>query len=67
MEINILGPQNVVRIDPAVAGTPIELDDYRRAMNELLPAVAPAAAAHRDRVKSMFLADRVDAFVPLPS
>ena len=61
----LLGPQNVVRIDPALAGTPIELDDYRRAMNELLPAVGPAAAAHRDRVQSMFLEERTEQFMPV--
>ena len=61
----LLGPQNVVRIDPAIVGTPIELDDYRRAVNELLPAVASAVAAQRDRVQSMFLAERAQAFVPI--
>ena len=44
----LLGPGNVVRIDPALSGGPIELDDYRRAVNELLPAVSGAVAAHRD-------------------
>lgn len=63
----LLGPQNVVRIDPAISGVPIELDDYRRAMNELLPAVGAAVAAHRDRVGSMFLAEEAAAFIPVPS
>jgi hypothetical protein len=63
----LLGPQNVVRIDPAISGVPIELDDYRRAMNELLPAVAGAVAAHRERVNSIFLAEKVAPFVPVPS
>lgn len=62
----LLGPQNVVRIDPAISGAPIELDDYRRAMNELLPAVGGAVAAHRDRVGSMFLAEKAVPFIPVP-
>jgi uncharacterized protein len=60
----LLGPQNVVRIDPAIAGAPIELDDYRRAMDELLPAVGTSVAAHRDRVQEKFLTNRADVFVP---
>ncbi len=42
----MIGPENLIRIDPAHGGTPIALDDYRRAVQELLPAVAPAVAAH---------------------
>lgn len=62
----LLGPQNVVRIDPAITGAPIELDDYRRAMNELLPAVAGAVASHRERVSSIFLSEKAAPFVPVP-
>jgi uncharacterized protein len=62
----LLGPQNVVRIDPTLIGPPIDLDDYNRAMNELLPAVAPAVAAQRDRVSSMFLCEKAAPFVPAP-
>ena len=51
----LLGPVNVVRIEPTLVGPPIELDDYRRAMDELLPAVSTSVAAHRDRVEEMFL------------
>jgi hypothetical protein len=32
----LLGPANVLRIEPTSVGAPIELDDYTRAMNELL-------------------------------
>jgi hypothetical protein len=35
-------------------------------MDELLPAVSAAVAAHRDRVKEMFLADKAQKFVPVP-
>jgi patatin-like phospholipase/acyl hydrolase len=62
----LLGPENVVRIEPALTKGPIDLDDYRRAVDELLPAVGNAVAAHRSRVEAMFLADRVAPFVPVP-
>lgn len=61
----LLGPQNVVRIDPTITGPPIELDDYRRAMNELLPAVGTAVSAHRQSVEAMFLGQPVLPFVPV--
>ena len=62
----LLGPANVVRIEPALSGGPIELDDYRRAVNELLPAVSNAVPAHRDRVQEMFLAMQAERFTPVP-
>lgn len=62
----LLGPANVVRIDPTLVGPPIELDDYRRAMDELLPAVLASVAAHRDRVEEIFLKIKAERFVPVP-
>jgi patatin-like phospholipase/acyl hydrolase len=62
----LLGPQNVIRIDPTLVGAPIEMDDYRRAMDELMPAVSAAVAAHRDRVREMFLTKKVERFIPVP-
>jgi patatin-like phospholipase/acyl hydrolase len=62
----LLGPANVVRIDPTLVGQPIELDDYRRAMDELLPAASAAVAAQRGRVAEMFLAQFAQQFVPVP-
>jgi hypothetical protein len=58
----LLGPANVVRIEPSLIGGPIEIDDYRRAVNELLPVVNHAVMANRDRVQAMFLACRSDRF-----
>ena len=40
-----LGPQNVVRIEPAVSAAPFGLDDYRRTINELLPAISGPVTA----------------------
>jgi uncharacterized protein len=62
----LLGPANVVRIEPSLTGGPIELDDYRRAVNELLPVVNDAVASNGDRGQSMFLARRSDRFLPVP-
>ena len=61
----LLGPQNVVRVEPAVSAAPIELDDYRRAVNELLPAVSGAVSAHRDRVQTMFFSEKAERFEPV--
>ena len=58
----LLGPKNVVRIEPAISAAPIEMDDYRRAVNELLPAVSGAVAAHRERVHTMFLSEKAERF-----
>ncbi len=49
-----------------LVGPPIELDDYRRAMDELLPAVLASVAAHRDRVEEIFLKIKAERFVPVP-
>ena len=62
----LLGPANVVRIEPSLTGGPIEIDDYRRAVNELLPVVNHAVMANRNRVQAMFLACRSDRFTPVP-
>jgi patatin-like phospholipase/acyl hydrolase len=62
----LLGPSNVVRVEPTLAGPPIELDDYRRAIDELLPAVSASVAAHRERVKEIFLKTKAECFVPVP-
>ena len=62
----LLGPANVVRIEPSLTGGPIELDDYRRAANELLSVVNDAVMANRERVQAMFLACRSDSFTPVP-
>ena len=62
----LLGPSNVVRIEPTLVGPPIELDDYRRAIDELLPAAAASVAAHRSRVQELFLTDAASKFAPVP-
>ena len=57
-------------IFPAAGSLPAtrrkSLDDYRRAMDELLPTVSTSVAAHRARVEEMFLKRSADRFVPVP-
>jgi hypothetical protein len=53
-------------VKPTLVGPPIELDAYRRAMDELLPTVSTSVAAHRARVEEMFLKRSADRFVPVP-
>lgn len=62
----LLEPASVVRIEPSLTGGSIELDDYRRAVNERLPVVDNTVMANRHRVKAMFLSCRSDRFTPVP-
>jgi uncharacterized protein len=62
----LLGPVNVLRVEPMSVGAPIELDDYTRAMNGLLPASVASVAAHRAHVQEMFLRDVATKFAPVP-
>lgn len=60
----LLGPANITRIEPAIVGKPIALDDYCRAANELLPAVGPALSQHGETILNSFLSAEADRFVP---
>jgi uncharacterized protein len=51
----LLGPQQVVRIDPPPFDPPIRMDDWRRSVEKLVPAANRAILAHGDRVAEMFL------------
>lgn len=62
----LLGPENVIRIDAPTTRPKIDLDDWRRSTNELLPAVGGAISAHGTAIEAMFLQDTVDPFVPVP-
>jgi patatin-like phospholipase/acyl hydrolase len=62
----LLGPPNVVRVEPAPSGPPIELDDYCRAVDELLPLVGPAISLHGAFISSTFLNTRAEHFSPIP-
>jgi len=61
----LLGPSNVVRIEPPQFFPPIELDDCRRAI-ELLPDAARAMAGDADDRLRCFLDSPALPFVPHP-
>lgn len=60
----LLGPDNVTRVEPTIVGKPIALDDYRRATNELLPAVGPALSQYGGAIAKAFLSVKADLFAP---
>ena len=51
----LLGPQHVVRIEPPTFQAPIRMDDWRRSVEELVPAADQALLACGDRVAELFL------------
>ena len=60
----LLGPPQVLRIDPVSFVPPIELDDWQRAAIELPRAAENALAAVSDRVTKIFLSSEVVPFHP---
>jgi patatin-like phospholipase/acyl hydrolase len=62
----LLGPQAVRRIDPPANPKPIMLDDFRRSLDELVPAARNAVDEHGARIAADLLASPVDRFVPMP-
>ena len=51
----LLGPQQVVRIDPPLLEKPIRMDDWRRSVEELVPAADKVVQAYGGRVADIFL------------
>jgi uncharacterized protein len=63
----LLGPQQVVRIDPPSFQTPIRMDDWRRSVEELVPAADQSILACGDRIAELFLGSVVAPFVASPA
>ena len=65
----LLGPQHVVRIEPPNFEAPIRMDDWRRSVENLVPAADEALVKFGDQVSTMFLLRAAEPFVPtaLPS
>jgi predicted acylesterase/phospholipase RssA len=61
----LLGPQQVVRIDPPPSYPPIGTDDWRTSVEKLVPTADQALLAHGDRLAEMFLRTAADPFVPI--
>lgn len=62
----LLGPPQVVRIDPPNFLPAIKLDDWQRSVDELLPAAIAQLAPHDSRIKELFLTEHADPFIPCP-
>jgi hypothetical protein len=50
----LIGPENLLRISPSISGSPIELDDWRRAKQELPPEAMQIFHEYQDRITSKF-------------
>jgi hypothetical protein len=62
----LLGPPSVHRIDPPPNPTPILLDDFRRSLNELVPAAKTIVDEYGDRIASTFLKQPTAPYIPEP-
>lgn len=60
----LLGPPNVMRIEPPEFAPPIRMDDWRRSVAELQPAAEQALTAHAQRIAERFLKETAAPFVP---
>lgn len=62
----LLGPPNVIRIDAPTNEKQIALDDWRRSVDELVPAAIRSVEAMGDRIASRFLTVPAQPYVPCP-
>ncbi len=62
----LLGPSSVLRIDTSANPNPIALDDWRRSVDELVPAAAKAVEANGDRIAGAFLREAASLYTPVP-
>ena len=60
----LIGAEHIIRIEPNIAGEPIELDDWRRAVQELVPAAEIRLDDVGGTVGEMFLTDEAEPYVP---
>jgi patatin-like phospholipase/acyl hydrolase len=61
----LLGPPSVVRIDAPTFTPKLRMDDWRRAVSELVPSAA--VKAHGESIAQMFLQNEAAQYVPLPA
>lgn len=60
----LLGPPQVVRIEPPEFAPPIRMDDWRRAVAELLPAAERAIVWEGECINAMFLQAEASPYAP---
>jgi predicted acylesterase/phospholipase RssA len=61
----LLGPPLVHRIDPPPNPKPILLDDFRRALDELVPAAKKAVDEQGERIATTFLSQPATSYEPV--
>ena len=62
----LLGPPAIRRIDPPANPKPILLDDFRRSLDELVPAARSEVDKHGDQLAATFLATPATRYKPQP-
>ena len=60
----LIGAEHILRIQPHVVGEAIELDDWKRAVRELVPAAENATDELGETVAKMFLTDEAEPYEP---
>lgn len=63
----LLGPPSVIRLDPQKHTSPIELDDWRRAVDLLPKDATTAVEACANLLKLKFFTDVAEIFAPVPA
>jgi hypothetical protein len=61
----LLGPPSVHRIDPPLNPRPIKLDDFRRSLDELVPAAKNIVDLQGTQIATTFLLQPAQEFVPI--
>ncbi|WP_407164713.1 CBASS cGAMP-activated phospholipase [Bradyrhizobium sp. ORS 111] len=61
----LLGPPAVRRLDPPINSTPIPLDDFRRSLDELVPAAHTMVDRYGDQLASSFLTSPAARYRPV--
>jgi hypothetical protein len=62
----LLGPPSVYRIVPSPNQIPILLDDFRRSINELVPAAKKVIDEQGERIATIFLSEPARPYQPVP-
>jgi predicted acylesterase/phospholipase RssA len=60
----LLGPPSVHRIDPPPNPKPIRLDDFRRSLDELMPAAKEVVEERGDPIAATFLSEPAQQYIP---
>ncbi|GFO82586.1 MAG: hypothetical protein A49_22130 [Methyloceanibacter sp.] len=62
----LLGPPAVTRIDPPLIEPRIRMDDWRRSVQELVPAANQVLSQEGEQITATFLRSPAEPFVPVP-